>query len=196
MENQINIQKCCDLIQESNSLITASKNSILILGKTGSGKSTLSNFLCNIPLEAIADANDDIIIVTKPLFQGFVFPIGQGELSETKIPNFLTVEDVKVWDCPGFNDTQVVQDIANSFYLQRVCEVSIALKIVLVIRAYLFDAKVTDFEEVLEHLLRMFDNLEQLKESLTLVVTGSSPNKTKEYYKKKIESKFANLQAQ
>jgi len=56
--------------------------------------------------------------------------ISHDPVSETKIPNKCeTDEGLIIWDCPGFEDTNgIVQEIANSFYIQRLFEISENIK--------------------------------------------------------------------
>ena len=58
--------------------------------------------------------------------------IGHAGDPATKIPASCDsdVKGLKIWDCPGFNDTSPVQEIANAFHIRRILENTGKVKLV------------------------------------------------------------------
>jgi len=108
--------------------------SVLVIGNTGSGKSTLINALTGKKLESIfiEDSGEFQIRLAKGQ-QGAV--IGDTAVSETTVPKswFDNKTGVTYWDCPGFEDTKgSEQDIANGMFIEKVFQNSKEVKIILV----------------------------------------------------------------
>ena len=102
------------LIGEGNARIQEeAEKAILILGKTGAGKSTLTYLLAQQQLKAKLDDNTGNMMVEAEKQLGDI-KISHNAVSETKIPNkYQSGNNVVLWDCPGFNDTGgVAQEIA------------------------------------------------------------------------------------
>ena len=103
---------------------------VLILGYTGVGKSTLTHVFANKNLEAFQDkkTGEFLIKALNPLGK---IRIGQKEKSETTIPNKVNIEDCAIFDCPGFEDTILIQEIANSFYIGQIFNFANSFKLIL-----------------------------------------------------------------
>ena len=97
---------------------------VIFLGNTGSGKSTVVNYLAGKQLEAIEDEDDEIVIIAPDAVEGM--EIGQDMSSCTKIPTrWVSDENIAYWDCPGFGDTEgPVQDITNAYYIHKLFDKS------------------------------------------------------------------------
>ena len=94
IDNKVSIEHIHDLIKEGNNRIQAETDKgILLLGNTGSGKTTFAHALCGISLQAMIDEDtaDLFFAATKPL-EGFI--IGNRMASETKIPNKCKIADI------------------------------------------------------------------------------------------------------
>ena len=107
------------------------KRHAIIIGVTGSGKSTLTNWLAGCKLkvidrnEAIRRKLDPSSLVVVPKSEGGpcdeVTPIGRiHNRSETKVLKPVDVGDMVVWDAPGFLDTDGPEEnIVNAVNLYR-----------------------------------------------------------------------------
>lgn len=91
---------------------------ILVLGNTGSGKSTLINYLNDH--QGIAKkqqyTNNFIIDYAKPITK-----IGHDMVSETYKPNRCEIQKQIFWDCPGFEDTRgPTTEMINSYAIDQI----------------------------------------------------------------------------
>ncbi|WP_342278331.1 hypothetical protein [Candidatus Tisiphia endosymbiont of Myopa tessellatipennis] len=115
--------------------------------------------------------------------------IGHKMASETKIPNKCLFKDLTIWDCPGFNDTDPVQEIANNFYIKRLFETTDQLKFVLVVdESDLRSKRGSIFLETLYNFIKSFKDIESIEDSISLVVTHVSPNKNIQNIKESIDA--------
>ncbi|WP_425364407.1 hypothetical protein [Candidatus Tisiphia endosymbiont of Mystacides longicornis] len=154
-DDQATIQQVSDLMRDGNDHLQENvKKAVLVVGKTGAGKSTLVHVLSGNELQAIRDdATSELVIdAIQPLSD---IVIGHKMSSETKIPNKCLAKDLTIWDCPGFNDTDLVQEIANIFYIKRLFEITDQLKFVLVVdESDLRSNRGSDFLETLSNFIK------------------------------------------
>ncbi|WP_375332840.1 MULTISPECIES: hypothetical protein [unclassified Candidatus Tisiphia] len=189
-DDQATIKQVSNLIRDGNDRLQEhGKNGILLLGNTGAGKTTLAHVFSGRELQAIFDdETNEMVIEAKQPFNDIV--IGHKMASETKIPNkcFAKDKNLIIWDCPGFNDTDPVQEIANSFYIKRLFETTEQLKFVLVVdESYLRSNRGSDFLETLSNFIKSFNNIEFIKGSISLVFTHVPPNKNIQHIKNSID---------
>ncbi|WP_425360433.1 hypothetical protein [Candidatus Tisiphia endosymbiont of Ceraclea dissimilis] len=159
----------------------------MLLGNTGAGKSTLAHLLSGRKLQAIRDDETAELVIEamQPLTD---IVIGHKLASETKIPNKCFVKDLIIWDCPGFNDTEPVQEIANNFYIKRLFETTDQLKFVLVIvESDLRSKRGNDFLETLSNFMKSFNDIGSIEGSISLVVTQVPKGKDTQHIQKSIE---------
>ncbi|WP_341757468.1 hypothetical protein [Candidatus Tisiphia endosymbiont of Ditula angustiorana] len=189
-DDQATIKQVSNLIRDGNDRLQEyGKKGILLLGNTGAGKSTLAHVFSGRKLQAIFDdETDELVIDAMELLDDIV--IGHKLASETKIPNkcFAKDKDLIIWDCPGFNDTDPVQEIANSFYIKRLFETTEQLKFVLVItESDLRSKRGNDFLETLSNFIKSFNDIGTIEGSISLVVTQVSKDKNIQHIRKSIE---------
>ena len=119
------VSKIIEKITEGVDVINDSEASIVVIGKTGVGKSTLVNYLTNPDkLEVkiykkpgaigkgvpVIDLKDNDLTLPKP---------GHSKDAQTTVPQSWNDNGITYWDCPGFEDnTGYVQDVANAFYIK------------------------------------------------------------------------------
>jgi hypothetical protein len=157
------------------------KQVVLVLGNTGSGKSTLVDYLTNKNL--IADKPKD------SNRKGELHIINEGEVeckighnagkSCTTIPNRDASTSNVYWDCPGFKDTRgFKQDIVNQFYINNIFNKVEDVKVLVVIdEATLDSTRGGIFNELLTTLHHMFENSNKvLEQSCIFVFTKSTCN--------------------
>lgn len=176
------------LIQENlNQMPDTFTNAVIVLGRTGSGKSTLVNLIAGKPLfshqnehtlEFFLDSPDMLPRIT----------IGNQLTAETSVPNSWVYNDNTVyWDCPGFEDNRgVKQEVVNSFLIKNLFNVHQNCKIILVMPdADLNDRKATRLLSMIKDLNAFFpEDLERIRSGLMLVISGAHPDKTVEHVKK------------
>ncbi|WP_341747855.1 leucine-rich repeat domain-containing protein [Candidatus Tisiphia endosymbiont of Dascillus cervinus] len=198
-DDQATIKQVSNLIRDGNDRLQEhGKKGILLLGNTGAGKSTLAYVLTGRELQAIIDdeTSELVIDAMQPLAD---IVIGHKLSSETKIPNkcFAKDKDLIIWDCPGFNDTDPVQEIANSFYIKRLFETTEQLKFVLVIPELVLNSAVergSAFLATLSNFIKSFKDIGYIEGSISLVVTHVPPNKNIQHIKKSIDKILADNQ--
>ncbi len=106
------------------------KNIVVFLGNTGSGKSTLINYLSEKELRA-DDFNN---IVLANLDDPSVMAIGEGGDSETFLPRFIPVGDLLFYDMPGFKDTRgTANNLVNACFIKSIIENANSSKLVFVV---------------------------------------------------------------
>jgi len=172
------IQETMELVAIGNDRITEGNDKgILILGKTGAGKSTLAYYLAKEELTAVEDKKGTLRLEPVNNKNGII--VNHSMDSETKIPNKLIDKNgTIIWDCPGFQDTGgIAQEIANAFYIQRLFETSKQLKFILAIPDTVLEDKFDIILPIIDQFSRTFTNIEPLKNSLSLIVTKAATNK-------------------
>lgn len=177
------------LIQEGRERINNQVQSgILLLGNTGSGKSTLVHLLSGCQLQAKFDNEvGELVIDALQPIQDVI--ISHNKLSETRIPSKRVIGDIVIWDCPGFSDTTgIVQEIANSFYIQRLFEYTQRLKFILVVpESALLNSRGSDFIDTVNQLVRSFHNSSLVQNSVSLIITKAPSYKTAEHIRNSVE---------
>jgi energy-coupling factor transporter ATP-binding protein EcfA2 len=170
----------------NNKIVNNSDQVILVIGKTGAGKSTLVNCLTNPEnLEVVLHKNpkneyDDgtLVISIKDNYIGAP-EIGHTRNSQTTIPNKGQDNQGTVyWDCPGFDDTSgPKQDIPNAFFLKKIFDTAKKVKLVLVIEyGDLLHSRANHIKKLTDSLGELFNpkELPTILKGLSLVVTKTN----------------------
>ena len=167
--------------------------SIIFIGNTGVGKSSLINLIAGITFRGVYDeATDHRKIEADNSLPGM--QIGHSMQSKTEVPHkWVAPDGVVFWDCPGFCDNRgPVQELVNAVCLKKLLGISPKVKIVVVIKDSdllepradalmgtirqldsLFAESIGKFQEssmlIVSHALET-RNVEQVKGNLTRVV--------------------------
>jgi GTP-binding protein EngB required for normal cell division len=129
-------------------------NAVVILGQSGSGKSTICNYLMG---EALEIYKMSTYYCLKAYSDN---EIGHRIGSLTNKPNLkLNTEGTLFIDCPGFGDTrECPQDIKNAYYINRIIKELKNVTIVLVISEHDLRGKALNLRNVLENVSLIFEN--------------------------------------
>ena len=138
-DKPLDLDVLSDLIQKSEKQVRCQIQSevgnptrVLVLGVTGSGKSTLVHSLVGKKMMANDKYGLDVIDGLLPGFS-----IGHGLDSSTTIPNSYYDPNTNLvyWDCPGFMDSRGQgQEIVNSFAIDQIFSEPSRVKILFVIQ--------------------------------------------------------------
>ena len=181
VKNLLKIQKSLrsDFIEDSHDQGAA--KSALVIGKTGVGKSALVNYLTNpekMEVKLYKDptkkySKGNLVIKVKSCPDSPI--IGDNVNATTTTPNKWGM----YWDCPGFDDnTGAEQDIANAFFIKKVFDTSKDIKLILVIGWKDFDGNVNELKRLTDTLGNLFNDVDDIMPSLSLVVTKVPHGKT------------------
>ncbi|GBN84605.1 hypothetical protein AVEN_232252-1 [Araneus ventricosus] len=150
------------------------KDLILILGNTGSGKSTFTQWV----------AGDNTKMISKETKEGtgeYIIEdhnrIGDTTLkSKTIFPElFIDAKtDTAYYDCPGFSDTEgTSHDIATTYFIKKVVDYSESVKMVFTISHPSVRKGVDrqDFMKLVRHVTDLVKDIEKFKNSIAVVAT-------------------------
>lgn len=151
------------------------KNVVLILGNTGSGKTTLTSLLSGVELEAkevVPGSGEFVIVDEKDLISG-----KSTTVSKTEIPELMhdVVHKIAYYDCPGFNDSRGVEhDISVSYLIRKLIKFADSVKLVFAIsftsvRYGVGDRR--DFMDLAKHAINFAKNIERYRDGIALIVT-------------------------
>ncbi|GBN84786.1 hypothetical protein AVEN_6331-1 [Araneus ventricosus] len=149
------------------------KDVIMILGNTGSGKTTFTQWV----------AGDNTKLISKETGEGTGEYIIEGPgisnstiKSETIFPEL--VIDAKTntayYDCPGFSDTQgTSHEIAETYFIKKVLDFLENLKMVFTINHSSVRKGVDrqDFMKLLRHVTDLVKDIDKFKDSIAMVAT-------------------------
>lgn len=170
------IEDALDLIKEGEFYINvdSNKDAILVVGNTGSGKSTLTQFMAgdNSKLRAVENGED----TGEFLIEDDNNRIGSGIYSKTVIPEKVIDKDTGIayYDCPGFSDTRnTAFDIASTYFTKRIIDNVRNVKIVFTISYPSLKKGVdrTDFMKLLRHGQEFIKDLHKFNNSIVLIAT-------------------------
>jgi hypothetical protein len=163
-----NSRKCC-----------ISKKGIMVLGLTGTGKTTLINYLNGVPLVGMRKGLSwRVNLKNESHTLPCGFEIGHNVHSQTHLPSAYTPpgSDFSYLDNPGFKDTGGLEyGIANSFFRNEITENIDEFKFLLLVTPNGLDERGQQFRDSMDgfsEFLEVFDseNAEGLSKSIGIVV--------------------------
>jgi len=193
-----------------NSQSQIQNKSVMVLGLSGTGKSTLINYLNNIPLVCVKEKSKWILELQSPnltLQGGFsIAKIGHRIYSQTFIPAGYTPkgEQFTYIDNPGFKDTHGLStEIANGFFREQIISKVNDLKFLLLLTHSDLNERGSQFRESIKafsHFIGAFDDdynnndfdIHALSESIAIILTkvdndGETDEKMKHDLKIKLQ---------
>ncbi|EWS73637.1 hypothetical protein TTHERM_000257099 (macronuclear) [Tetrahymena thermophila SB210] len=145
----------------SQKILPSKKDSILIFGNTGSGKTSLFAFLCSLDLVVNVVDYDAVLQYKNPSHKEYGM-IGSSFIeSQTFIPNKFSFENVDIWDCPGFQDSRGdIIDVVNSYFMHKIITGSQGIKLIFLLDGQIFEQN--GFEQKGKSLKQIFEVIYQL----------------------------------
>ena len=130
------------------------KDIVVFLGNTGSGKSTLINFLAGKGLTAV----DDEEYVLENINDNDAMPIGKDYNSETVYPKSIDIGDLRFFDLPGLNDTDgSMRNLVNAALMRKTMLEANSIRFVYVAGRGQFDAdRAKSIKEFLDKIPLLF----------------------------------------
>lgn len=161
--------------------LTAESNIILLIGNTGSGKTTLAHYVAGnySKLLAIEPVGDNMDYKIYDSLDPDADRVLSTAVSRTLVPEMVIDESNIVWyDCPGFGDTRnTTVEIAATFLIKNVIENALNVKIVLVLNhgSVVEGYNRFDLAKLIRHTTDLVPNIDRYKHSISMVVTKVQP---------------------
>ena len=147
-------------------------DAIVLIGKTGTGKSTLIQAISGRQLNETVDEYGRVVYDSDSPLAGF--EIGHGKISQTKhlscfVHKNASDQPVMYLDSPGFEDTDGVEtDLATAAMLKKVAASARSLRFVVLINcASLREDRGGALNSVVRLIHSMVDNLKSIREVLS-----------------------------
>jgi len=192
-----------EFIQENKIQLKSNikEKSIMVLGLTGTGKSTLINYLNNIPLWCVKENKKWILKLENQNLSDSIARIGFGVGSQTFLPAVYTPhgKDYSFIDNPGFKDTHGLStEIANGFFRSMITENVKYIKFLLLLTHSDLIDKGQQFRESIKafsYFIGAFDeekDTKNLSESVGIIITkvdndGDTDKAMKDFFKAELK---------
>lgn len=154
------------------------ENSIVILGETGSGKSTLANLLAgnNLEIQAFGSIHE-VIRLSDPSSAVSKIEHDHFEAGTDKVIPLQLKDDVVLWDCPGFFDSENMRkQFIDTFRIHKLIENLNHVKIAVVVNGNMLTGRSQN------NILDLFVRLKSifghdLESCTTIIITQTAPGK-------------------
>lgn len=180
------VEDTMDYIKKGQDSMKLSPNEegILVVGNTGSGKSTLVHYIAANAswIESLQPEDPEAINYdVKDHYDDGPEQISS-TVSRTIIPELVIDHKEYAWyDCPGFSDSRNSSiEIATTYFVKRVVDNIKSLKIVFVVNhgSVLKDYDRNDFDVMIRHGVTLLRQMERYKPSVALVVSKNPSVRT------------------
>lgn len=157
-------------------VIGTQRDIVLVLGITGTGKSTITSLLTNVKLTAISE-DDTYLIVDEADIIGKEWSTA----SKTSVPNLMIdeINGVAYYDCPGYSDTRGVEvNLATTFSIRKLLKFAESTKFLFVI-TYESARKGRDRRQLIEtiqYATGLIKDLDKYRDAIALIVTKVDNN--------------------
>ena len=177
----IELNKIFSYIKIGNNKALEAKNRdiVIVIGKTGSGKSTFLNYVNGCTLNIDKYSKKIIVDSNSPVKE--IFPIGHENNSKTLTPELVynKLDDILYVDFPGFNDNRGFEiNISNSITLKNLIVNSKSVKVIIVCEAITINTeRGKGINELFKYLISMFNgtkNIVENKKSILFLITNHS----------------------
>ncbi|XP_037048165.1 uncharacterized protein LOC119082696 isoform X2 [Bradysia coprophila] len=171
------VQKIFDFLDEcsKNFILGEQKDVVVVLGNTGSGKSTLTFLLTGVKLIAVEtdEGSGEYVIVDE---NKLISPPDKSTQSQTIIPNLRIdrVDHTSYYDSAGFEDSRGVEhDLSVTYLIQKLLKFANSVKFVFAIAysSVRIGGDRHDFKKLARHATALIRNIDKYRDSMALVVT-------------------------
>lgn len=176
-ETSAQINSTFDLLKRGESEIQLDdkcKDLVLVLGNTGAGKSTFTQWIAgdnkNLTAREVTEGTGEFIIEDNNRISTSTIK------SKTIFPELVIDTETKTayYDCPGFNDTRSASyDIAATYFTKKVTDFAKSVKILFIVNYSSVRTGVDrrDFTNLLRHINDFVKDIEKFQNSISIVVT-------------------------
>lgn len=160
--------------QESKFKLNDAKDVILVMGNTGSGKSTIVSALIGAKLTSIKKKNYFQIIDERDR-------IGQNATSKTLVPELIVDDktDTAIYDCPGFLDNRNIEhEMTITYFLKKLMNHVNSIKFMFSVNyaSVQNTGNKNDFKYLLKQLNTFIKNITKFHAGIAMVVTKVDNN--------------------
>lgn len=179
LNHELLISQLTNHLQQNGDLLNSStgQDIVFFMGDTGSGKSTTINYLAGFELKPDLDEG----WVLREPFNSQAMKISTGSESETKLPSYLTLDELVIYDSPGFDDSRGVEaNILNAAFIKNIIANARSVKFVFVVG---LDTITTNRASGVKKLTNIARNLFRdisIDDCSILLITKSNKNDSKE----------------
>ncbi len=173
----------CAQLGEQNATLSADRETCLVLGNTGAGKSTTVNYLMGCEMKLVKPSElhlsgvRKVIMVDPGSTRAEVMPIGHGGQSRTFVPQIapdLDNSNKAYCDCPGFSGNRGAEiNIANAINTSRVLQQAKGVKAVFLASYHgLSNDRGSSIRALEDMCLQMFGSVGNLRRHQNSVLLG------------------------
>ena len=182
-KQSISLVNHCATLGEQNAVQAAGKEVLMVLGNTGTGKSTLLNCLLGCEMKLVKPRElgllgvKKVVVVDPKSTRPEVVTIGHGKQSHTFMPQIVPDLDHThgaCCDCPGFSDNRGAEiNIANAINTRRILQQARGVKAVFLTDYYgLLADRGRSIEAMANMCLQMFGSVDNLRRHQNSVLLG------------------------
>lgn len=171
------IQAIYDFLEEcsTNFTLGEQKDVVVVLGNTGSGKSTVTLLLIGAKLIAVEtiEGSGDFVIKDE---KNIISPPEQSTQSQTLIPNLNIDKEANTsyYDCAGFEDSRgVAHDLSVTYLIQKLLKFAHSVKFMFVIpySSVKVGGDRHDFKKLARHATALIKNIDKYHDAIAMIVT-------------------------